>query len=250
MIIIDYLQLMKVNLKLENRVQEISYITRNLKILAKEFQIPIILLSQLSRNVESRINKRPMLSDLRESGCFTVKNHGNEYISWLKKKFVFNNENINIQFKGCKPVFTICFHDGNTVELTSNHKILSKNGWIRVSQLNKMSEVYYLIKKKQEKNYFYKYQKIKKILYQGIHPVYDNTIPLYHNFFKNNLILHNSIEQDADIVILLYREDYYLPKNQNLEATEIIIAKHRNGSIGTAKLNFNLANTSFKNVET
>jgi hypothetical protein len=69
LVIIDYLQLMKLSFKLENRVQEISYLTRNLKLLAKEFNIPIILLSQLSRNVESRVNKRPMLSDLRESGC-------------------------------------------------------------------------------------------------------------------------------------------------------------------------------------
>jgi replicative DNA helicase len=67
-VIIDYLQLMKLNIKFENRSQEISYITRSLKILAKEFQIPIIVLSQLSRNVEARTNKRPMLSDLRESG--------------------------------------------------------------------------------------------------------------------------------------------------------------------------------------
>ena len=67
-VIIDYLQLMKSQLKIDNRVQEISYITRDLKIIAKEFEIPIILLSQLSRNVETRINKRPMLSDLRESG--------------------------------------------------------------------------------------------------------------------------------------------------------------------------------------
>ena len=72
-VIIDYLQLMTLNMKLENRVQEISYITRNLKLMAKEFNIPILLLSQLSRNVESRVNKRPMLSDLRESGCITVK---------------------------------------------------------------------------------------------------------------------------------------------------------------------------------
>ena len=66
LVIIDYLQLMKLNTNMENRVQEISYITRNLKILAKEYEIPIIILSQLSRNVESRVNKRPMLSDLKK----------------------------------------------------------------------------------------------------------------------------------------------------------------------------------------
>ncbi len=69
LIIIDYLQLLlSSKSKSENRVQEISQITRTLKNIAKEFQIPIIALSQLSRNVESRVNKRPVLSDLRESG--------------------------------------------------------------------------------------------------------------------------------------------------------------------------------------
>lgn len=69
LIVIDYLQLMQSSdLKMENRVQELSYITRSLKILAREFNVPIIVLSQLSRNVENRIDKRPILSDLRESG--------------------------------------------------------------------------------------------------------------------------------------------------------------------------------------
>src|SRR6056300_243872 len=68
-VIIDYLQLMKTpELKTGNRVQELSYITRSLKNLAKEFNIPIIALSQLSRNVENRIDQKPILSDLRESG--------------------------------------------------------------------------------------------------------------------------------------------------------------------------------------
>jgi replicative DNA helicase len=56
------------NSKTENRVQELSQITRSLKIIAREFNIPIIALSQLSRNVENRIDKKPILSDLRESG--------------------------------------------------------------------------------------------------------------------------------------------------------------------------------------
>lgn len=69
LIIIDYLQLMQnPKSKIENRVQEISIITRALKNLARQFSIPIIALSQLSRNVENRIDKKPILSDLRESG--------------------------------------------------------------------------------------------------------------------------------------------------------------------------------------
>nr|YP_010471908.1 replication helicase subunit [Haslea avium]UVG41373.1 replication helicase subunit [Haslea avium] len=69
LVIIDYLQLMQSpNSKMENRVQELSLITRALKNLARQFNIPIIALSQLSRNVENRIDKKPILSDLRESG--------------------------------------------------------------------------------------------------------------------------------------------------------------------------------------
>ena len=68
-VIIDYLQLMTMGGKRnDNRVQEVSELTRNLKIMAKEFNIPVIALSQLSRGPESRSDKRPMLSDLRESG--------------------------------------------------------------------------------------------------------------------------------------------------------------------------------------
>jgi replicative DNA helicase len=69
LIIIDYIQLMQNSkLKTENRVQELSQITRSLKTIAREFNIPIIGLSQLSRNVENRVDKKPILSDLRESG--------------------------------------------------------------------------------------------------------------------------------------------------------------------------------------
>ena len=69
LIVIDYLQLMQDSkLKLENRAQELSKITRSLKTLAREFNIPIIALSQLSRSIEMRVDKKPILSDLRESG--------------------------------------------------------------------------------------------------------------------------------------------------------------------------------------
>jgi len=68
LIVIDYLQLMSASRRIDNRVQEISEITRNLKILAKEFNVPVITLSQLSRASEQRSEHKPQLSDLRDSG--------------------------------------------------------------------------------------------------------------------------------------------------------------------------------------
>ena len=68
LIIVDYLQLMSGDTRTENRVQEVSYISRNLKVLARELNIPVLVGAQLSRAVEQRADKRPVLSDLRESG--------------------------------------------------------------------------------------------------------------------------------------------------------------------------------------
>jgi len=127
LVVIDYLQLMQgqsSNGRSENRQQEISEISRSLKSLARELSVPVIALSQLSRGVESRQSKKPMLSDLRESG---------------------------------------------------------------------------------------------------------------------------SLEQDADIVAFLYREDYYNPETENKNLTEIIIAKHRNGPVDTIMLNFIKQYTLFTN---
>ncbi|MDZ7958876.1 MAG: replicative DNA helicase [Aulosira sp. DedQUE10] len=123
LIVIDYLQLMEG--AGDNRVQELSKITRSLKGLARELSVPVIALSQLSRGVEARTNKRPMLSDLRESG---------------------------------------------------------------------------------------------------------------------------SIEQDADLVIMLYRDDYYNNDSPDRGIAEVIVAKHRNGPTGTVKLLFDPQFTKFKNL--
>jgi replicative DNA helicase len=124
LVVIDYLQLMEGSGS-DNRVQELSRITRSLKGMARELNVPVMALSQLSRGVESRTNKRPMLSDLRESG---------------------------------------------------------------------------------------------------------------------------SIEQDADLVMMIYRDEYYNPETPDRGITEVIITKHRNGPVGTCKLLFEPQFTRFRNL--
>jgi replicative DNA helicase len=69
LVVVDYLQLMKIKTRIDSREQEISEISRSMKAIAKEFKIPVIALSQLNRNVEARGDKRPMMSELRESGA-------------------------------------------------------------------------------------------------------------------------------------------------------------------------------------
>ena len=78
--------------------------------------------------------------------------------------------------------------------------------------------------------------------------VYDCWLPKTSNFIANGYVLHNSIEQDADLVLMLYRQSYYAQESEDQSLTDIIIAKHRNGPIGSIKLIFDSETASFGNI--
>lgn len=98
LVVIDYLQLMSSALKTDNRVLVISEITRQLKIMAKELDIPVIVLSQLSRGPESRTDKRPMLSDLRESGSIE---QDADIVMFLYRDAYYNKESATPNVSEC-----------------------------------------------------------------------------------------------------------------------------------------------------
>jgi replicative DNA helicase len=280
-IIIDYLQLISDIQVKDSRVQELSRITRNLKLLAKEFNVPIIVLSQLSRNVESRTNKRPLLSDLRESGCFskstTLYNsfqkislissitECNKTIASLvgiknvKKKILPISCNVKSLFStGYYLMYIIIAFGHYEIKLTKNHKILTQYGWTKVESLSKVDLIsvvdkYNFLWRQNILSYikmfsFFTFLQINKLFPSKQEIVYDCWLPSTNNFIGNGYILHNSIEQDADLVLMIYREKYYSNENDKNDITDIIIAKHRNGPVGTINLVFNSTTANFGNI--
>lgn len=281
LVIIDYLQLISDLQSKDSRVQELSRITRNLKLLAKEFNVPIIVLSQLSRSVEARTNKKPLLSDLRESGCFSssinlynsfqkIKSisfhkESNRKINFLlgvtqeRKILSLSSSNIKAFFAtGYSFTYQVVVIGHHCIKLTKNHKLLTQYGWKKVEHLFAVDLISVVDKYNFLHNfdftYFFKmmpsftFLYVKSILPSQKEIVYDCWLPLTNNFLADGYILHNSIEQDADLVLMLYREQYYNNEPHIENITDITIAKHRNGPVGTVNLIFDSTTATFNNI--
>jgi len=92
------------------------------------------------------------------------------------------------------------------------------------------------------------WDEIAEVVSLGELPVYDATISNTHNFIANGITLHNSIEQDADVVMFIYRDEVYHPDSPQRGIAEIHISKHRSGPIGKVELTFLEHYTKFANL--
>lgn len=333
LIVVDYMQLMSGGgggPRGENRQQEISFISRSLKGLARELNVPVIALSQLSRAVETRANNKPVLSDLRESGCLCGDTrvylpelgmscpiselvHRREFrIAALDQtRHGLAPASVSNAFcTGAKPVFRLTTKQGRTIRATANHKFLSEQGWKRLDQLRSderiaavstnvgpplvqasdppsgtthglqfqpagqtesgLIEELRRVPWEKRRNTrpdaivgphptaaaqtatvagVVLWDQVASIHADGIEDVYDLTVPIYHNFAANEFIVHNSIEQDADVVIFVYREDYYNEETDQQNIADLMVAKHRHGTTGTVSLYFRKELTQFRDLE-
>jgi replicative DNA helicase len=330
LIVVDYLQLMTSHAKrVESRQVEVSEISRGLKILARELECPVMCAAQLNRQLEYRADKRPVLADLRESGCLIASTRvalvdgstvtiGELAASGARDVEVLTlDEHLRIVpgtlshafSSGVKKVSELQLASGRRVVASGNHPFLTIDGWVHLDDLQPgMSvgssrstgpevdpltdaipcEIWDYIERKSVAvdgamkahdlierlgsdgggcHRVYEqgvtralmrriadalpdpflrdlatsdvlWDEIIAIEPMGEEEVFDATVPGTHNFVANDIVVHNSIEQDADIVMFIYRDEYYNKESDQQGLADIIIAKHRNGPTGDIKLVF------------
>ncbi|GAB3306987.1 hypothetical protein GCM10027451_14810 [Geodermatophilus aquaeductus] len=156
LVVIDYLQLMTSGKRVESRQQEVSEFSRALKLLAKELEVPVIAMSQLNRGSEQRQDKKPMLSDLRESGCLPGETRilradtgaettmgelfaagATDVPVWaLDDNLRYVRRHLTHVFStGTKPVFRLTTSSGKSVRATANHPFLTYDGFRSLGEL-------------------------------------------------------------------------------------------------------------------
>ncbi len=271
LIIIDYLQLMSSDMRTDNRVQEVSYISRNLKVLARELNVPVLVGAQLSRAVEQRADKKPVLSDLRESGCLT----GETLVTLASGRLVPIAELVGkapdvltadaqgsmisaraskVWWTGYRPIYRMTLSSGQEIRATGNHPFLLQSGWraletlqvgdqIAVSRVecveekagfsgsvNELSGMTQAVRAAAAaRTADLDWVAVVRIEADGEEDVYDMTVEGTHNFVANGIVVHNSLEQDADIVMFIHRPDALEKDSPKQNIAEIIVGKHRNG---------------------
>lgn len=162
-VLIDYMQLMTSGAarRQESRQQEVSELSRNTKLLAKELGVPVVVLSQLNRGPEQRTDKKPMVSDLRESGCLTgttrlLRSDTNTWITFDELHEIWKNDPdpyitvwslddarrmvssrlTNVFSTGNRITYRMTLANGSSVEATANHRFLTVKGWRTLDKLN------------------------------------------------------------------------------------------------------------------
>ncbi len=155
LIVVDYMQLMTSGKKYESRQQEVSDFSRSLKLMAKELDVPVVAISQLNRGPEQRTDKKPMISDLRESGCLTANTRilradtgaevtfgelmrtGERPLVWSldERKRMVARPMTNVFPSGHKEVFKLRLASGREVEATANHPFMTFDGWTPLGEL-------------------------------------------------------------------------------------------------------------------
>ncbi|MGQ0802969.1 MAG: replicative DNA helicase [Actinomycetota bacterium] len=163
MVVVDYIQLMSSGVRNpENRQVEVSDLSRGLKILARELDCPVMALSQLNRQLEYRQDKRPMLADLRESGCLTadtlvtradtgadvtmgelLESGERDIPVWTLDEHykLVRGVMTHVFPSGVKPVFELRLASGRNVKASANHPFLTIDGWARLDELTVGSRI-------------------------------------------------------------------------------------------------------------